>query len=102
MGGSLASRVDVTVLIPTGQKAHCRYRPGIWQGRSEKGDRSNLCEAGHRPEVGRGPFRKIGPVPFFASNYPGNRPKDNREELNSKRVSTTWIGPWTWDRTTLV
>jgi len=23
-----------------------------------------LCEAGHRPEVGRGPFRQIGPVPF--------------------------------------
>jgi formylglycine-generating enzyme required for sulfatase activity len=35
-------------------------------GRNEvgKGDRSNLCEAGHRPEVGRGPFRQIGPVPF--------------------------------------
>ena len=31
-----------------------------------KGDRSNLCEAGHRPEVGRGPFRQIGPVPFSA------------------------------------
>ncbi len=31
----------------------------------EKGDRSNLCEAGHRPEDGRGPFRQIGPVPFF-------------------------------------
>ena len=23
-----------------------------------------MCEAGHRPKVGRGPFRKIGPVPF--------------------------------------
>jgi RimJ/RimL family protein N-acetyltransferase len=31
-----------------------------------KGDRSNLCEAGHRPKVGRGPFRQIGPVPFSA------------------------------------
>ena len=29
-----------------------------------KGVRSNLCEAGHRPKVGRGPSRQIGPDPF--------------------------------------
>jgi len=29
-----------------------------------KGDGANLCEAGHRPKVGRGPFRQISPVPF--------------------------------------
>ncbi len=28
------------------------------------GDKSNLCEAGRRPKVGRRPFRQIGPVPF--------------------------------------
>ncbi len=32
--------------------------------RAGKGDRSNLCEAAHQPEVGRGPSRQIGPVPF--------------------------------------
>ena len=36
-------------------------RPGYLAG---KGDRYNLCRAGHRPQVGRGPFRQIGPVPF--------------------------------------
>jgi 2-polyprenyl-3-methyl-5-hydroxy-6-metoxy-1,4-benzoquinol methylase len=29
-----------------------------------KGDRHLLCEAGHQPEAGRGPFRQKVPVPF--------------------------------------
>ena len=45
-----------------------------------------------------------GPLPRCTrrSNCPGNRPQGNRGALNSRRVNTTWIGPWTWDRTTLV
>jgi hypothetical protein len=43
--------------------AACKYHDLLWTAkgakRGEKGDRSNLCEA---PE---GPFRQIGPVPFF-------------------------------------
>jgi len=31
---------------------------------AEKGDSPHLCEAGHRPKVGRGPFRQMGAVPF--------------------------------------
>jgi RNA polymerase sigma-70 factor, ECF subfamily len=34
---------------------------------SGKGDCPLLCEAGHRPEAGRGPFRQMGTVPFSAS-----------------------------------
>jgi radical SAM superfamily enzyme YgiQ (UPF0313 family) len=34
----------------------------------EKGDSPHLCEAGHRPKVGRGPFRQMGTVPFFGSS----------------------------------
>jgi hypothetical protein len=40
---------------------------------AEKGDSPHLCEAGHRRNVGRGPFRQMGTVPFFrleAFNHP--------------------------------
>jgi hypothetical protein len=33
-------------------------------GARGKGDSPHLCEAGHRPEVGHGPFRQMGTVPF--------------------------------------
>jgi serine/threonine-protein kinase len=50
-----------------------RARPARAAGQAPqpegKGDRSNLCEAGHQPEVGRGPFRQIGPVPFSHADY---------------------------------
>ncbi len=42
-----------------------------WFSSPEKGDSPHLCEAGHRPAVGRGPFRRAptegwsGTVPFF-------------------------------------
>ncbi len=35
-----------------------------------KGDRHLLCEAGHRPEVGRGPFRQKVPVTFSGRPQP--------------------------------
>ena len=35
-------------------------------GKGEKGDSPHLCEAGHQPEAGRGPFRQMGTVPFSA------------------------------------
>ncbi len=33
-----------------------------------KGVRPHLCEAGHRPEAGRGPFRQMGSDPFSAGS----------------------------------
>lgn len=61
-----------------------------------KEDRSNLCEAGHRPEVGRGRAptagwsRQIGPVPFSAS-HKRSEPSGSTTGLNSAGTST--IGP---------
>jgi len=73
-----AERLGATALVCTHKdlvKLGCQQvgRRPLWAVRvaleflSEgegKGDRSNLCQAGHRPEVGRGPLRQIGPVPF--------------------------------------
>ncbi len=39
----------------------------IWYCRSN-GVGAHLCEAGHRPEVGRGPFRQMSPDPFSAAD----------------------------------
>jgi hypothetical protein len=52
---------------PSGPLRHAVKRTGH-EGEG-KGDRSNLCEAGHTPAAGRGPFRQIGPVPF-SSGWP--------------------------------
>ena len=52
---------------------------------SEKGDRSNLCEA---PE---GPFRQIGPVPFFRlALTPDPSPKGRGELLSDGRLDEPW------------
>ena len=44
--------------------------------REEKGDSPHLCEAGHRPKAGRGPFRQMAPkgypVPFFLGGLSRN------------------------------
>ncbi|MGB7735461.1 MAG: glycosyltransferase 87 family protein, partial [Thermoguttaceae bacterium] len=40
-------------------------------GGAEKGDRHLLCEAGHQPKAGRGPFRQKVPVPFFPTGLAG-------------------------------
>jgi cobalt/nickel transport system permease protein len=40
-----------------------RVRPELIE--PEKGDSPHLCEAGHRAQLGRGPFRQMGTVPFF-------------------------------------
>ncbi len=69
----------------------------IERGASEKGDRSNLCEA---PS---GPFRQIGPVPFFAPGetilgykHPGGGGKDqwyHRYERRFDRLTTFQAKP---------
>ena len=73
-----AERLDATALVCTHKdlvKLGCGQvgRRPLWAVRvaleflcegAGKGDRSNSCGAGHRPEVGRGPLRQIGPVPF--------------------------------------
>ena len=51
------------------QRSFARFVPA--RRGPEKGDSPHLCEAGHRPKVGRGPFRRAptegwsGTVPFF-------------------------------------
>jgi len=37
----------------------------VREKRLEKGDSPHLSEAGHRAQLGRGPFRQMGTVPFF-------------------------------------
>jgi chemotaxis protein methyltransferase CheR len=37
----------------------------------KKGGSPHLCEAGHTPEAGRGPFRQMGTVPFLPASSSG-------------------------------
>ena len=48
----------------------CRLRLRNGPKKAEKGTRFNLCEAGHRPKVGRGPLGQIKPGPFFGPFRP--------------------------------
>jgi hypothetical protein len=52
--------------LVTGHVAAVWILGGLTTMRRGKGGRCLLCEAGHRPKVGRGPFRQKGPVPFSA------------------------------------
>jgi len=69
-----ATKIAPQKLSKTGRSLHLELvqTPDIvatLAAQREKGDRSNLCEAGHRPQVGRGPFRQIGPVPLFPPQW---------------------------------
>ena len=70
--------------------------------REEKGDSPHLCEAGHGPKVGRGPFRQTGTVPFLllAQGRPAGRRHARIERSaaaagrsNPPRAGTTAANP---------
>jgi len=61
-----------------------------------KGDNPLLCDAGHRPEVGCGPFRQKGTVPFSALRREDistqlllNRRNDSRPKVS---IDVPWYG----------
>jgi len=54
-----------------------------------KGDSPPLCEAGHRPEAGRGPFRQMGTVPFSGTH--ARITWDSRQRLRGPRPGETTL-----------